>query len=302
MDISWPVKKLSHKQLIIIPLIVAAFFGSVIALNWYSTGRPLSLTMEFGGGSFVRVENIQKPSSAQIENIEKNFREEFGGTLETHTFENGMEIETSAVLLGAEENQIMNQRIENLLIESGIKGNPEITTTSMGSIVTALYQQQALYAAIAAIVVMAIALFVALRSFSTVGSILTVVGLDFLGIIGGMAILGIPLGLASMAGILLLFGYAVNTNILLSTNVLKRKGGTARERAGRAMSTGIKMSSTSAGAMIILNLATSAPALEQISAVIAIGILVDMLNTWLLNSGLILRHQTGKEEKYHARI
>lgn len=302
MDISWPVKNLSHKQLIIIPLIVAAFFGSVIALNWYSTGEPLPLTMEFGGGSFVKVENIQEPSSAQIENIEKNFKKEFGGTLETHTVENGMEIETSATLLGTEENQLINQRIENLLLKSGFKGNSEITTTTMGSIITKLYQRQALYAAIAAIVVMAIALFIALRSFPTVGGILTVVGLDFLGIMGGMAILGIPLGLASTAGILLLFGYAVNTNILLSTNVLKRKGGTARERAGRAMSTGMKMSSTSAGAMIILNLVTSAPALEQISAVIAIGIIVDMMNTWLLNSGLILRHQAEKEEKFHARI
>lgn len=297
MNISWPVKNLSHKQLIIIPLIVAAFFGSVIAYNWYSTGEPLSLTMEFGGGSFVKVENMQKLNSDQIENIEKNFKKEFGGTLETRTFENGMEIETSAALLGAEENQI-----KNLLLESGVTGNPEITTRAMGSIITKLYQRQALYAAIAAIFVMAIALFIALRSFSTVGGILAVVSLDFLGIIGGMAILGIPLGLASMAGILLLFGYAVNTNILLSTNVLKRKRGTAPERAGRAMSTGMKMSSTSAGAMIILNLVTSASALEQISAAIAIGIIVDMMNTWLLNSGLILRHQAGKEEKYHARI
>jgi len=62
------------------------------------------------------------------------------------------------------------------------------------------------------------------------------------------------------------------------------------------------MSSTSATAILALNQVSTAPELEQISAVLVIGILVDMLNTWFLNSGLIMRHEEGSEERYHATI
>lgn len=302
MNVAWPVENLSHKRLIAIPLILAAFFGSVIAFHWRSTGDPVPLSMEFAGGSFVRIRGIKNLNTREAENFRTAFQEKFGGSVEIHTIENGVEIETSEDLLGTQENRTTEDRIKSLLSDIGIEKEPDISTESMGSIITQLYKNRARDAAIAAIIAMAIILFIALRHFTTVGGILSVVGLDFLGILGGMTILDIPLSLASMAGILLIFGYAVNTNILLSTNVLKRKGGTPRERAGRAMSTGVKMSSTSATAMIALNLLTSAPELEQISAVLVIGILVDMVNTWLLNSGLILRHQKGKGEEYHARI
>lgn len=302
MEISWPVKNLSNQQLIIIPLILGAILGGAVIFHWHSTGEPVPLSMEFSGGSFIRIKNVETPSQAKAENFQTEFQKTFGGTVEIHLVEGGMEIETSESLLGTQENQTPADQIRNILSDFEIEGEPDINIESMGSIITHLYKDQARNAAIAAIVAMAIILFISLRNLPTVGGILSVIGLDFVGILGGMAILGIPLSLASMAGILLIFGYAVNTNILLSTNILKRKGGTAQDRAGRAMSTGIKMSSTSATAMIALNLLTTAPELGQISAVLALGILVDMVNTWLFNSGLILSHQKRKEEKYHARI
>ncbi len=300
MDISWPVKNLDYKKLVIVPIILAAVMGSAIAYHWYSEGTPVSLSLEFSGGSYIRVQNIERPSESQIEDFRIAFDENFGKKANIHTYADGLEIETSADLTDFEDDP--NQTIRQLLSDAGIEGNPQINTETMGSIVAQLYTEQARNAAIAALIAMAIILFIALRRLTAVGGILLVVGLDFLGILGAMAILGIPLSLSSMAGILLIFGYAVNTNILLSTNLLRRKGETAQDRAARAMNTVVKMSSTSAIAMVVLNLITTAPELEQISAVLVIGILVDMVNTWLLNSGILLRHKAGLKEEYHGRI
>lgn len=307
MNVSWPVENLENKQLIAIPLLLATILGSAVAYHWYSTGDPVPLSMEFAGGSFVRIQGIENMSHEEAMNLKTEFQKTYGEKPEIRIKKVDekvieIEIETSKDLARTEENQIAEDQIRELLSRVGAEKEADVTINSMGSIITKLYQKQALYAAIAAVIAMAIILFIALRHFTVVGGILSVVGLDFIGILGVMAILGIPLSLASMAGILLIFGYAVNTNILLSTNVLKRKGETPRKRAGRAMSTGIKMSSTSATAMLILNLITTAPELEQISAAILIGILIDMVNTWLLNSGLILKHQEGTRGKYHARI
>lgn len=304
MDVSWPVKNLSHNKLIGIPIILAAVLGGVLALHWNNTGNPVPLGMDFQGGSFIRVENIQRPEPQQVNGFEEAFRKNLppAADADARPVESGMHIETSERYLENKKVKSVKSFIKKELPKYDISGNPNITIDSMGSTITDIYKDQARNAAIAALVAMAIILFISLRKYPVVGSILLVIGLDFLGILGGMTLLGIELTRASMAGILLIFGYAVNTNILLSTNIIKRRGGTDRERAGKAMSTGIKMSSTSAAAMVVLNLVAQAPELKQISAVLVIGILVDMVNTWLLNSGLIVHQQKTEEEKYHARI
>lgn len=299
MNISWPVENLSKKKLIAIPLIIAAFFGASIAYNFYRTGSAVPLSLEFSGGSFIRIQNIRQ---TEMNEIKTAFESEFDTPAEIHGTENGVEIETKADLLGLQENKSAEEIIETILSDIGINREVEIDIETMGSIISLLYKKQARNAAIAALIAMAVILFISLRHFTAIGGILSVIGLDFLGILGGMALLDIPLSLASMAGILLIFGYAVNTNILLSTNILRRKGGTSRERAAKAMNTGIKMSSTSAIAMIALNLITTSPELNQISAILVIGILVDMANTWLMNSGILLRYETRRKKKYHARI
>ncbi len=302
INISWPVENLSHKKLIAIPLIIATIFGGFIGLHWIVSGTPVPMSLEFSGGSYIRIQNIQNTTQTQNAELKTSIEQEFGGSAKVHGFENGVSIETSANLLGTMENLTAEDRIRSLIGNLEIEEDADINIQTMGSIITNLYKKQARNAAIGAIIAMAIILFFALRHYTAIGSILSVIGLDFLGILGGMSILGIPLSLSSMAGILLIFGYAVNTNILLSTNILRRKGGKPRNRASRAMNTGIKMSTTSATAMVVLNLFTTAPQLQQISAVIVLGILVDMVNTWLFNSGVLLRHKAQKGEKYHARI
>lgn len=299
MNVSWPVENLKEEELIVIPLIIAVFFGASIAYNFYQTRNVVPLSLEFSGGSFIRIQNIKE---TEMDEIKTAFESEFGSPAEIHGTENGMEIETKADLLGLQENQSAEERIKTILTNLGINREVKIVTETMGSIISQLYKKQARNAAIAALIVMAVILFISLRHFTAIGGILSVIGLDFLGILGGMALLNIPLSLASMAGILLIFGYAVNTNILLSTNILRRKGGSPRDRAAKAMSTGIKMSSTSAIAMIALNLISTSSALNQISAILVIGILVDMVNTWLMNSGILLKYETGRKKKYHARI
>lgn len=290
MDITWPVKNLDYKQLIAIPLIVTAIFGVAILM------RGVPLGMEFSGGTYVKIQDVENmPSSVTI--VEDTIKGTLGGDVKVYQAGNELDIETTMVLTKEQENQLK----KTLADELGVTGD-YTTPQRMSSVITSLYKEQAEKAMIAAAIVMAIILFIVLRHFTTVGGILSVIGLDLVGIFGGMAILNIPLSLASMAGILLILGYGVNTNILLCTRVLKRVGGTARDRAADAMTTGLVMSTTSATALIALNLITTAPELEHLSAVIVIGILVDMMNTWLFNSGIIMRHTEKEVRGYRGRI
>ena len=85
----------------------------------------------------------------------------------------------------------------------------------------------------------------------------------------------------------MLIGYSVDTDILLSTRVLKRTEGTVFERILGAMRTGLIMSGTTITAFIVVLLFTQSEVLKQIMLILLIGLLVDLINTWLQNAGII---------------
>lgn len=109
-------------------------------------------------------------------------------------------------------------------------------------------------------------------------------------------LLGYKLSTAGVAAFLMLIGYSVDTDILLSTRVLKRKQGTVLDRILNAMKTGLTMSFTTIVAVILALIFAQSPVIKQIMIILLIGLLVDLINTWLQNTG-ILRYSLEKKHK-----
>jgi len=100
-------------------------------------------------------------------------------------------------------------------------------------------------------------------------------------------LLGIKLSTAGIAAFLMLIGYSVDTDILLSTKVLKEKEGEILTRIWRAMRTGLMMSATTIIAVSVALSFTQSEILKQIMIIILIGLLVDLVNTWIQNAGIL---------------
>lgn len=292
MDITWPVKHMSYRDMILIPLVLAAIFAMAVI------ARGIPLSMDFAGGTHlsISVENTENMPDASI--LESRLQSIIEGEINVHQTAKGYDIETSTYLT---DNQVENQIKPYLSSELDIEGKYSVPKR-MSGVITATHAERARNAVIGAAIAMGIIIFIALRHFTSVGSILLVVGLDALAVFGGMALLRIPLSFGSVTGLLLLIGYAVDTNILLSTKVLKRVGGTPRERAAEGMRTGLIMSGTSATALLVLNFIMTPPLIKEFSGALVMGILADMFNTWLLNSGILLRHVEQQQRIYHGRI
>lgn len=294
MRISWPSLYMRPRQMIAIPAILSVIFSIAILI------RGIPIGMEFTGGTLVRVRGLDdRPDLSMIEPAVENF---LGSKIDLKITEDrtrqtgrfGLDLETSKVL--SEEEKV---ELRKFLEEKfGITGN--YGAEWFGSILTGIYREQARRAIIAAVIAMAIIIFITFRHKVVVSAILLCLGLDMLGTLGCMAIFGVPFTLASIAGLLMLIGYAVDTNILLSVQTVKRLGGEVRERIATAMKTGLMMSGTTALAMIIINVITVAPALYQLSAVLIFGILVDIVNTWFLNAGILLWHSSRIKEEFYA--
>lgn len=112
-------------------------------------------------------------------------------------------------------------------------------------------------------------------------------------------LLGFQLSIAGVIAFLMLIGYSVDTDILLTTRILKETEGSINSRILGALKTGLTMTLTSivsvgAALMIIYNLSDT---LRQIFSILLIGLFFDIFNTWLTNASILKWYVERGEKK-----
>jgi preprotein translocase subunit SecF len=102
-------------------------------------------------------------------------------------------------------------------------------------------------------------------------------------------LLGIRISSAGIVALLMLIGYSVDTDILLTMRALKRENGTLNKRIFESFKTGITMTLTSVGAVLaaLLIIGSFSSVLSQIFTIMIIGLGFDIFNTWLTNVSII---------------
>ncbi|PSQ33204.1 preprotein translocase subunit SecF, partial [Halobacteriales archaeon SW_10_68_16] len=104
-----------------------------------------------------------------------------------------------------------------------------------------------------------------------------------------MNVIGIKLSLGTVAALLMLIGYSVDSDILLNNHVLRRRGG-FYESTYRAMRPGVTMTLTSLSAMIVMTIVATLfgiPLLPDIGLVLVFGLATDLMNTYMMNVSLL---------------
>ncbi len=152
---------------------------------------------------------------------------------------------------------------------------------------------------ILAVILSLILVFMFFRDIAPSIAVLTGALSDILIAMGGMGLLGVPLTLASFAALLMLVGFSLDTDILLTTRLLKRKGD-PRENAFDAMKTGMTMSVMAIiafAALFVLAAFTHIPTYYEISAVALCGLIGDIFATWGINGVMILHHVESRRGK-----
>jgi preprotein translocase subunit SecF len=100
-------------------------------------------------------------------------------------------------------------------------------------------------------------------------------------------LLGHKLSIASVAAFLMLVGYSIDTDILLSVRVLKRREGTVFDRVIGALGTGMTMSICALVAVIAAHTFTHSIVIKEIMFVLIVGLIGDMIFTWIQNAGIL---------------
>ncbi|VVB57067.1 Protein-export membrane protein SecF [uncultured archaeon] len=160
--------------------------------------------------------------------------------------------------------------------------------------------QTAIMVVIFSILLTTAVVFVIFRTITPSIAVLTGALSDVLLAMGAMAIFGIPLTLASFSALLMLVGFSLDTDVLLSMRVLKRKEDTPAIRAYHAMETGMTMSLSAIvafSALFVLAMVTHIPTYYEISAVVLAGLVADLVATWCFNAVIVLHYVEERQKK-----
>ncbi len=166
---------------------------------------------------------------------------------------------------------------------------PDAKIDQIGETFGKTLQNQAILALIISFIGVAIVIFLVYRHLVASGAIVLSAVSDIIITAAAMQVFGIPLSLGTTAALLMLIGYSADSNVLLTTRLLKRKGKLDEKLSG-AFRTGIIMTTTTLAAIAAMWVVTTAGQIQiisEIASVLIIGLLIDMMNAWMLNAGIL---------------
>jgi len=167
-----------------------------------------------------------------------------------------------------------------------------------GSALSESFYRQLLIAILFAFLFMAIVIFIIFRTAIPSAAVIISAFADILMTLVLVNFLGIKLSSAGIVAFLMLIGYSVDTDILLTTRILKRHEGSINQRIFGAFKTGITMVLTSLVAIILALIIVKSFSiiLTQIFTILAIGLSFDILNTWITNVSILKWYVERKNE------
>lgn len=149
------------------------------------------------------------------------------------------------------------------------------------------FYRQMVTAVIVAFVLMAITILIIFRKLIPSLAVVLSAFLDIVGTIALIDLFGIRVSGAGIAALLLLLGYSVDTDVLLTTRMIKRKEGSVWERIVSSAKTGLTMTVTTLAAMMVGFIFADSLVLKQMFLIIFLGLLVDIVSTYGMNAGLL---------------
>jgi len=278
------VNKYPPGKMMALPLAIAIIGLLIIGANYMIFGVPVNLGIDFAGGTAVTAITDDTP-----EEIESYFAD-----YPLVSVGEGMNRGTYIRFGPMDDEQFrsLSQAIQQRY--------PDARVDQIGETFGQTLQHQALLALLFSFIGMSIVVFIAFRTMIPSLAVVFAALTNIVITAAIMDLIGITLTLGTTAALLMLIGYSVDSDILLTTRVLKRQG-KLEDKLRNAFRTGFIMTTTTLSAIVALLVVSWFGQIEiifQIAAVLLIGLVVDLMNTWMFNAGLLKWYvQSGRASR-----
>lgn len=187
-----------------------------------------------------------------------------------------------------DENVDNTRVIEIFSEQSGIaQSEIEFSVNMIGSSLGDSFFKETIVAILIAFLFMGIVVFLYFKVFIPSLAVVWCAISDIVITLAIFNLFGFKLSTAGIAAFLMLIGYSVDTDILLSTRVLKRKEGSVMDAIYSSIKTGTTMTITTIAAVSVALIVANSAVMQQIMTILLIGLCVDLVITWLQNTALL---------------
>jgi len=277
----WKIYFEHYRKFMIIPVILLLITGGSLVYNKFSTGEFISKDVTLKGGYQARISTNESLDFSVLGLTDldvKVIRSPISSALRGYDLVTANELNT-------------NDLGQALGVDPSV-----ISVAYKSSNIAASFYNQAMLILALSFILMGAVVFYYFRELPPSVSIITSTLLDVIGLLGFMNLMGIQLSTASIGALLMIIGYSTDSDILLSTNIIKRTDGTLSERMLRALRTELTIDISAISVFAIMFLLSNNAIIKSISIILLFGVFFDVINTWLGTAG-IQRIILGRRQK-----
>jgi len=271
-----------YKLFILVPVLMLLISVFIIYSTYSEIGDIVNKDISLKGGVSLTI-----ISDKDITGLEEHLTEKFNqGFAVRKLAEFGSDKQIGFVVEASDvkSDEIIKAIKERLQIELD---DNDLSIEETGSTLGEGFYRQMLKAILFAFLFMAIVVFITFRNVIPSLAVMMSGVFDLAATIAVLDLIGLKISTAGVAALLLILGYSIDTDIVLTTRTLKRKEGEVNARIINAFKTGLTMAATTFIALLIGYIITNSYVVKEMFLIIMIGLVFDIIITWVFNAGIL---------------
>ncbi|MDD5133587.1 MAG: hypothetical protein PHD81_00505 [Candidatus Nanoarchaeia archaeon] len=268
-----------YKLLMILPLIVVALSLISIVSFYAKTGDIINKDITLKGGISATIYTEKQVNTAEIE------KELVDASVRTLTdLSTGKQIGILVEVSGKTSDELksyLEKKVDLTLDDQNY--SVEETGPSLGS----SFYSELLMVLFFAFILMGITVFITFRNFIPSIAVIQAAFGDMVIALAAVNLMGMKISSAGIVAFLLVIGYSIDTDILLTTKALKKHEGKLFDRMWGAMKTGITMVLTAMAALTVAIIFSNSVVIKEMFTIILIALFADLFTTFFTNAGIV---------------
>ena len=209
----------------------------------------------------------------------------------------------ASIAVNEKSSGIANTVQQSLIQEFGLPGDTPFTVEQVTPSFGASFLANTIYVALVSMALLIMVIFIFFREIIPSLAVVEAALFDMLTAVALLTLFGFSITLSTVAALLMMVGYSIDTDILLTTRMLKRRDKTVLARANDTLLTGLTVTATLIGAtlvMLVVSWMGQIGVIYEIAATILFGLLGDIIATWFTNAPILLWYWERKHGKLEA--
>ena len=279
-----------YKKLLLIPIVIFVLCLIILGVIYAQTGSVIDRDVSLKGG----IEVTLLKENLDFDDIENALMQEYS---DVSVRELTNPLSRKSVGISIQVSDVSEEEITKFLktkIDFDETNKDVYAPRNTESEFGENFYKSLLIVVLIGFILMALSVIIAFRTLIPSIAVISAAVMDIVFALTVASLIGIKLDGGAIVAFLLVIGYSVDTDILLTTKMIKRKEDTLMERMFGSMKTGLTMTISAIVALSVGYFVSLSSTLENMFLIIVLALIMDILTTYFTNAGILIWYAKNK--------